>query len=428
MEELIAAGPDADPLPPGTRDILLSRVRRLTEEEQAVLRAVAVAGRRAGHELLADVMAAADDGEELLERLRIAVQEQILVTDADGYAFRHALVAEALLAETLPGERRRLHRGYAQALSRRRIDHPGPTTPAEPPRRPRSPTTDARRRSGARARRHDRGRARRRAALRAGGGAPALRPRDPAVARDRAGPADRRARPGELCRHGAEAAFLAGDTEHAIALVRQGIEAEPPERAGDLYERLGRYLWANADAESESIGAYERAVELTPDAPTEQRATVLNGLASALLYADRPDPSAWYQEALRVARAAGARGDEGRALQTPGYCSAMAGDVEAGLGHCRQALAIAAELGQSEDHCRAYVQPRRRAADGRADRRGRATAMEGVDAGPPARGRPHVRQSAARGRGRGADPGGSLGRGGRAAPGRSPTSPPTGPR
>jgi hypothetical protein len=101
----------------------------------------------------------------------------------------------------------------------------------------------------------------------------------------------------------AEAAALEGDTGHAIALIRRAIDAVDPEvdpgRAGMLYERLGRYLWANGDAESESIGAYERAVQLVPDTASAQRARALTGLASALVYADRPDPSSWCEEAVR---------------------------------------------------------------------------------------------------------------------------------
>src|SRR5262249_48443859 len=114
-------------------------------------------------------------------------------------------------------------------------------------------------------------------------------------------------------------------------------------------------LWANGDAEAASIGAYEEAVALVPEAASAERARVLTGLASALTYADRPDPSTWCEEALRVARAAGARAEEGRALQSLGYCRAMAGEVEGGMALCREALGIAAGLGQTEEHCRAYV-------------------------------------------------------------------------
>ena len=53
--------------------------------------------------------------------LRAAIASQILVVDtapqgAEGYAFRHALLAEVAYDELLPGERRRLHRECALAL------------------------------------------------------------------------------------------------------------------------------------------------------------------------------------------------------------------------------------------------------------------------------------------------------------------------
>ena len=135
----------------------------------------------------------------------------------------------------------------------------------------------------------------------------------------------------------------------------RGRSRDDPLRAGLLHERLGRYLWANGDAEAESIGAYRRAVELVPDTPSAERARVLTGLASALVYADRPDPSAWSEAGAAGGPGRRGAGEEGRALRSLGYCRAMAGDVEGGLAHCRQALDIAAELGQSDEHYRAYV-------------------------------------------------------------------------
>jgi len=359
VEELLAAGGEA--LPEGTRDILLRRVRRLPPADQRLLLAVAVAGRRAGDDLLTDVVGA--DHEAVLDRLRGAVDEHILIVVDQGYIFRHALVAEALLAEALPGERIALHRAYAEALGRRwdhDVAHGDDGSPAraaaaaemahhwclagEPVR-----GLQACVRAGLAAERlfaHAEARAHFDRAVTLWDDAPQARPGAPLDVVD-------------LCRHGAEAAYLEGDTDHAIALVRRALrevdDGSDALRSGLLHERLGRYLWAHGEAESESIGAYLRAVELVPDSPTLERARALTGLASAFAYADRPDPSAWCAEALRVARAAGARGEEGRALQSLGYCLAMAGDIGAGVDRCRQALAIAAELGQPDEHYRAYV-------------------------------------------------------------------------
>lgn len=57
---------------------------------------------------------------ELLAGLRAAVEANVLVAldapDRDGYRFRHALLAEAVLDDLLPGERRRLSRRYAEVI------------------------------------------------------------------------------------------------------------------------------------------------------------------------------------------------------------------------------------------------------------------------------------------------------------------------
>ncbi|PZG49739.1 LuxR family transcriptional regulator [Spongiactinospora gelatinilytica] len=113
-----ALGPDgtpADDLPESLRDLLLSGVQRLPEETQRVLRVATVAGDRAGHALLAAVTGLDDTA--LSDRMRPAVTGNVLVTDVDGYAFRHALIREAVRGELLPGERTALHRRYAEALA-----------------------------------------------------------------------------------------------------------------------------------------------------------------------------------------------------------------------------------------------------------------------------------------------------------------------
>ena len=90
----------------------------MPETATAVLRVAAVAGRRVEHELLAEVAGLPED--ELLEGLRAAVAGHLLVVEVgDGverYAFRHALVQEVVYDELLPGERRNLHRTFADAL------------------------------------------------------------------------------------------------------------------------------------------------------------------------------------------------------------------------------------------------------------------------------------------------------------------------
>src|SRR5262249_56895253 len=63
-------------------------------------------------------MVAGMDEAALLDGLREAVDQQLLLPEpgGEGYVFRHALVAEAVYAELLPGERVRLHTTLANAI------------------------------------------------------------------------------------------------------------------------------------------------------------------------------------------------------------------------------------------------------------------------------------------------------------------------
>ncbi|WP_245736672.1 helix-turn-helix transcriptional regulator [Micromonospora pattaloongensis] len=117
IEELAACG---DPngcceIPDTLRDLLLSRVDRLPEPAQRVLRIAAAGGSRFGHDLLLTVAGMPEP--ELEEALRAAVAAQLLVAiPEEGYEFRHALVREAVHDDLLPGEHVRLHARYAAAI------------------------------------------------------------------------------------------------------------------------------------------------------------------------------------------------------------------------------------------------------------------------------------------------------------------------
>ncbi|MFB9246833.1 AAA family ATPase [Sphaerisporangium melleum] len=110
-EELLAV----EGLPYNVANLLLARVERLSEPAQQVLRAAAVAGRRVDHHLLREVSGLRDI--ELEESLREIASRGLLLPDGGhGYAFRHALLQEAVYADLLPGERVRLHNRFASLL------------------------------------------------------------------------------------------------------------------------------------------------------------------------------------------------------------------------------------------------------------------------------------------------------------------------
>jgi predicted ATPase len=104
-------------LPTSLRDLLLAAVAVLPERTQQALRISAAGGARLSHLLLAAVTGL--DDAALTAALRPAVEANVLVSDSDGYAFRHQLIREAVLEEMLPGERAQAHRAFAAALEAR---------------------------------------------------------------------------------------------------------------------------------------------------------------------------------------------------------------------------------------------------------------------------------------------------------------------
>lgn len=113
VEELVAAGSLG--VPGDLADLLLVRLDRLSDAARHVVRVASVSGRRVSH---AGLAAAADlPAAEFDAGIREAVEQHVLVVDGDHYAFRHALLGEAVYDDLLPGERVRLHAAAAAALA-----------------------------------------------------------------------------------------------------------------------------------------------------------------------------------------------------------------------------------------------------------------------------------------------------------------------
>lgn len=126
-EELVdASTSESKALPNDLSRLLLVRLDQLDDAGKAVVRAASVAGRRVSHELLSRVVDLSPSS--LDAAMRSAVESNVLVpAGSDGYAFRHALLAEAVYDDLLPGERVRLHGAYTAVLRSRDI----PGTAAE---------------------------------------------------------------------------------------------------------------------------------------------------------------------------------------------------------------------------------------------------------------------------------------------------------
>ena len=355
-EELLAASADLERIPPTVRDALMLRVEDLSAPTQEVLRVAATAGRRVPHPLLAAVAGLPE--QELTSALREAIAHQLLIQDAEeeSYAFRHALLAESISADLLPGESTRLHLALAEAL-------------AADPGLAAKTTGNA---AGELAF-HWRACHRLEEALTASVEAGLQAESSYAFAEadrqfenalelwERVDEAERRAgmdHPAMLQR-AAQNASLNGQAHRAVALAKSAIaETDPavdPTRAGLARERLGEFLWLSGDSEG-ALDALREAVDLLPvEPPRVERARVLAAEARLLVLHGRPDQSrSRCEEAISIARRTGARAEEGHALNTLGLCLLVAGERAAAIASLSEAKRIAEDC-SPEDLWRAYA-------------------------------------------------------------------------
>lgn len=117
-EQLVWSAEQGDAaLPAGLTSLLLSRTAEVTGAARDVLEALAVAGRPLDEPALAQICAR--DEPELRDALRDLVSQRLLrAPDAAGrHQLRHALLAEALSRDMLPGARRDLHRKVADMMA-----------------------------------------------------------------------------------------------------------------------------------------------------------------------------------------------------------------------------------------------------------------------------------------------------------------------
>lgn len=105
-------------IPGSVREAVRERIDRLSADAQATLSTAAVVGLRTPFELLRAVRGVPEG--ELESHLRELIEQQLVVElggDDDEYGFRHALTKEVVYDDLLVRERKRLHRGVADALA-----------------------------------------------------------------------------------------------------------------------------------------------------------------------------------------------------------------------------------------------------------------------------------------------------------------------
>jgi DNA-binding NarL/FixJ family response regulator len=102
-------------VPRSVHDSVERRLERLSPETKRIATFAAVAGRRFDFGLL-EALTGWDEG-ELLERIKELISAQLVVEDSpERFAFRHALMREAIYSSLLARERTALHHDIADAL------------------------------------------------------------------------------------------------------------------------------------------------------------------------------------------------------------------------------------------------------------------------------------------------------------------------
>ena len=341
----MAAGRDGrGELPPTLRDALILRVEALPEAAQELLRVVA-AGQRVDHDVLREVSGV--DGRPLREALREAVAHGLLVADEDGrYAFRHALLREAVVDDLLPGEQTELHLELAEAIERRVAAGAGGRDGAAEVAHHFAEAGDRPRAFGGGAARGDDAEG-----VHANGEAAVLLERALELwpqlpdAVDLAG-CDHV----DLLRRAARAHTRSGELEPG---------ARPAARGARRARRRGRPAAGRGAAGADwaaRCGASARAPRrwprttaalalLPPGEPSVERAQVLAAQGRAFMLAERfAEGAERCREAIDAARAADSPAMEGDALNSLGVCQAGLGDLEAGEAALRRSIEIGREI------------------------------------------------------------------------------------
>ena len=360
-EELVAADAFSGVLPEGLRNLLLARMLDLPEAARQVVGLAAVAGVAVDDDLLEQAWQASyGQNTALAGALRRAVAAGVLVGMAgqQRYAFRHALVREAVYDDLLPADRSRWHRELARCL-------------AQGPARGWGPGYAAR---AAWIAHHwlaagDRERALA-AAIVAGQAAEQASAFGEAARHYRVatelwqelgdGPAGSSWTLSQLFEHAGQVSYLSGDPQRGIAEVSRAIKLADSERdrarAGLLYGRRGQYRWSAGHPYAEVLRDFQAAVDLVPDEPTPARARVLAAMGQGLMLGHRFGAAiAVAAQALTLARAAGAPpGIVAHALSTVAVSRAYSGEVAEGIKLAEESVAVAAQSPNIEELHRAY--------------------------------------------------------------------------
>jgi len=355
-EELLSAA--SDRVPHELAEILLARVERLSATAQQVIRLAAVLGRRFSHRRISAAATELDE-QELEQALWEAVAHHVLITEeADSYAFRHALLREAVYGDLLPGERTRLHARVADAMSGE--DGPGVAAELAHHRMESHDLPGALQASWRAAREADE----------LGAPAEALVHAERALKLWHAVP-DAEAASGtdelSLTRWAAWAASASGEPDRALAHTRSAIALADAlgdaTTAADVRRRYANYqLFSMAGSLREVYDTALHAWQLVADSPpSEVKAWVQATLARAAASLDRYEEAIEHAAAAqRTARAVGGEGEhaaaEADALITMSGAVRRLGREDEALRRLATASELASKIGALDVELRARFQ------------------------------------------------------------------------
>ena len=383
-EELLAARREVRDasLTASFNDLVIARLARRGPECRRVVRLLALAGRPVDRDELAvsagmfeqtadrlpprsSTRPRRGDGaldSDLSAGLDEAMANGILIEEPEGLAFRHEHIRRAAAADLLPRLRRRHHvalatglAGHPEAAARHWLD-------AYVAERAFPAAVDAAGRAEAASAPDD-----------------ALGALELALALFETGSTglgdERTARMGPGATTGAsaedvttplhlragEAAFGAGWPGRAVAYLEAVLNRFDERRdrlaLGLVHEHLGRYRRAVGDRVG-SLAAFERAVDLVPEAASVERGTVVASLAQAKMIDGSFDEAAELaHEAIRIGTALGAAG-EGivlHATTTLGVVFGWGDEPESGVRLLREARAMARGRGDLDELFRIYA-------------------------------------------------------------------------
>jgi DNA-binding CsgD family transcriptional regulator/tetratricopeptide (TPR) repeat protein len=334
--ELAGAGPAG--LPASITDAVVARASGITPSVRELVDQVSVADSGVSHELLAATIPLPETA--LLSAVRAAIDSGLLVPIGDGYAFQHTLIRQVIYAQLIPGERRRLHRRFAEVLAELPCPDSGQLAQhwylaGCPDRAAPSAVIAARK------------------AVLAHAYPEASRNFGLAIELARwlpeYGP--------DLLEEAARAASWAGETDNAIMWIADALAQSGPPALGDRarrLERLGRYRWEAGDPRA-AVEATEQAMALLDAEPASMlQARVLAALATRrMMIGESGAALPLAVRAVAVAQQTGADAEHAHGLATLGTLRAQQGDLGAGIAALRTAFTLAHRSGSVEDLVRA---------------------------------------------------------------------------